>query len=214
MKATRLRNWAADTLGSRLLLALGSSWRVRIIGDHERSVIEGRVPFIYAFFHSRLLVPTFTHRGRGVAVMVSRHGDGEMIHRILTRLGFRSVRGSTTRGGAKALLEMKDLAPEIPVAITPDGPRGPAESVQAGAVWLASRTGRVLLPGDYACRSVWRMRSWDRFMVPKPFARIHIAFGEPMRVPPDLALEDVPALAEELRLRIAHSRAEAEASLR
>jgi lysophospholipid acyltransferase (LPLAT)-like uncharacterized protein len=214
MKKTAIRNWAVRTLGSRLLLALGATWKVRIIGDCERSVIEGHVPFIYAFFHSRLLVPTFTHRRRGVAIMVSRHGDGEMIHGVLTTLGFRSIRGSSTRGGAKALLEMKDLPPDVPLAITPDGPRGPAEAVQPGAAWLASRTGRVLLPGDYACNSLWRLRSWDRFMIPKPFSTIHIVFGEPMHVSPDLTLEDVPAVSEELGRRIAAARAEAEASLR
>ena len=134
-----------------------------------------------------MLPLTVTHRGRGAAVLVSQSRDGELIARTIERLGFVTARGSSTRGGGEGALEMLEWArgPRL-LGITPDGPRGPAERVKPGLAWLASRTGRPVVPVATAANRAWMLSSWDGFRIPFPFARVHIGYGEPLIVPPDL----------------------------
>jgi lysophospholipid acyltransferase (LPLAT)-like uncharacterized protein len=137
-------------------------------------------------------------------VAVSRSRDGEWTARLFARLQVDAVRGSSSRGGASALRALvragrggRDLA------ITPDGPQGPAEVVQAGAVWLARLTGRPLLPVAFACRPCLRVGSWDRMIVPLPLARGVFEYGELLWVDRDAAPEAVEAARLELQRRIA-----------
>jgi lysophospholipid acyltransferase (LPLAT)-like uncharacterized protein len=120
-------------------------------------------------------------------VLVSRHRDGEWIARVIERMGFVTARGSSTRGGEEGLLSMVEFARRNHLlAITPDGPRGPAERVKPGLVYLASRTGFPIVPVASAASSAWVFRSWDRFRLPRPMARVVVAYGSPLRVPRDL----------------------------
>lgn len=191
---------AAAWLATQVLLLLGRSWRVTWIGAAEQDSRPGRSgPCIFALWHSRLLPLVFTHRGRGVGVLISRHRDGEWIASIVHRMGFVTARGSSTRGGEEGLREMLGLAESgRGLAITPDGPRGPVEVAKLGAVFLAARTGLSVIPVAAAARSCWALRSWDRFRVPKPFARVVVAYGEPILVPAGLD----PAALEGYRIRL------------
>jgi lysophospholipid acyltransferase (LPLAT)-like uncharacterized protein len=127
----------------------------------------------------------WTHRGRGAAVLVSRHRDGELITRVIERMGFATARGSSTRGGEEGVMDMLRLAKEGRLlAITPDGPRGPAQRLKPGLVYLASRTGLPVVPVASAARRSFRLKSWDRFRIPRPFTRVVVAYGEPIAVPP------------------------------
>lgn len=154
---------------------------------------------IFALWHGRLLVPLRACRDMGIVVLVSRHGDGGLIARALSRFGFSTARGSTTRGGAVALRELLRAAAEgHDLAITPDGPRGPRGKAQAGVVYAASETGLPIFPVGIAANRFWELSSWDRFQVPKPFARIRIVFGPPLEVPPGLD----PAGLEAQRARV------------
>jgi hypothetical protein len=178
----------AGVLGAWIIRALGSTWRIEWTG---RAPIEERLAsgerYIFAFWHARMLPLVFTHRGRGAAVLVSRSRDGELIARTVERLGFVTARGSSTRGGGGAALEMLERAGEgRMLGLTPDGPRGPAERVKPGLTWLASRSGCAVVPVATAANRAWVLRSWDGFRIPWPFARVCAAFGEPMRVPPGL----------------------------
>jgi hypothetical protein len=179
--------WMAPlaVLSSALLAALAATWRVRCRGLYAYDArFAGGERSIFAFWHARLLPLVVSHRRRGVVVLVSRHRDGELIVRVLDRFGFRLARGSSTRGGESALREMLAHAGEgHSLAITPDGPRGPAERVKPGIVYLASRTGFPVLPVASAASSEWRLRSWDGFRIPRPFARVGVAHGEPIAVP-------------------------------
>jgi len=180
----------ATMLSSSLIRALGNTWRIEWVGsaaDIEARLARGE-PHIFAFWHARMLPLTFTHRGRGAAVLVSRSRDGELIARTIERLGFVTARGSSTRGGREGALEMLEWAGNgrILHGITPDGPRGPAERVKPGLVWLASRTGRPVVPVATAASRGWTLESWDRFRIPAPFARVIMGYGEPLIVPPDL----------------------------
>ena len=175
----RLRRTVAA--GTATLRALASTWRMRVVHDAplRRLRAEGR-PVILACWHGELLPLLWHHRAQGIRILVSEHRDGEIIARVAARLGFGAVRGSTTRGGGRALLGLvRELEGGHDVAVTPDGPRGPAHQYAPGALVAAQRAGVPVVPvGAYASRA-WRMRSWDRFMVPQPFARVVVAYGEP-----------------------------------
>ena len=201
----------AGLLGAPLVRALGATWRVRCDPPDflDRLLADG--PRVYAFWHGRLLVPTYASRGKGVLAMISRHSDGEVIARIAAGLGHGTVRGSTTRGGAAALHDaVEALRGGRSLAVTPDGPKGPYEVAQAGAVYAASR-GRVpLVPLGVGVRRAWVFGSWDRFLVPKPFSTVALVPADPMRPPEDLgrgALEEFRRRFE-AALREATARAE------
>ncbi len=139
-----------------------------------------------AFWHGRILPATIFWRDRGIIVITSENFDGEWIARIIKRFGFGSARGSSSRGGVKALVQMKRLMQQgHPTAFTLDGPRGPAERAQPGALWLAKATGQPILPFHIEAASAWYARSWDRTQVPRPFTRIAVAVGPPFLVAAD-----------------------------
>jgi len=171
-----------------LVRVLGASWRIDRSGLGARDLALARGNrCIFALWHARLLPLVFTHRGRGIAMLVSRHRDGQLITRIIERLGFVTARGSSTRGGEEGVMEMLRLAEAGHLlGITPDGPRGPAEKLKPGLVYLASRTGWPVVPVAAAARSAWVFRSWDRFRVPRPFARVVVDYGDPIAVPAGL----------------------------
>ncbi|HSC27491.1 MAG TPA: lysophospholipid acyltransferase family protein [Vicinamibacterales bacterium] len=140
-------------------------------------------PPILAFWHGRILGGLGYFRDRDIVVITSQNFDGEWIARIIRRFGYGSARGSSSRGGARALVQMRrELAAGRPVAFTLDGPRGPSRVAQPGAVWLAGATGSPLLPFHLEAARHWSLRSWDRTQVPKPFTRLALAIGDPIRV--------------------------------
>ncbi|HEU4631157.1 MAG TPA: lysophospholipid acyltransferase family protein [Gemmatimonadaceae bacterium] len=181
--------------GIALLHALARTWRIRCANDAVlRDLRAARQPVLFACWHGELLPLLWYHRDQGISVLVSEHSDGEIIARIAQRLGFGAVRGSTSRGGGRALLAMvRVLGQGGDVAVTPDGPRGPAHSFAPGALIAAQRAGVPILPTRIHVDRAWRLRSWDRFVIPKPFARVTIAYGPPTRV----AAETMRDAAEE-----------------
>ena len=144
---------------------------------------SGKQP-IFAFWHGRILPATLFWKHRGIVVITSQNFDGEWIAGIIRRFGYGSARGSTSRGGARALVQLRrDLAAGKPAAFTLDGPRGPARVAQPGAVFLAGATGQPILPFHIECSSAWSMRSWDRTQIPKPRSLVGVAIGRPIHVP-------------------------------
>jgi lysophospholipid acyltransferase (LPLAT)-like uncharacterized protein len=176
-------------IGAAALRTLASTWRVRFVNpDVVGAFDRRREPFIHVLWHGQLLPLLWTHRNKGVSVMISEHSDGEIIARVAHSLGFRTVRGSTSRGAARALLgACREVEAGFSLAITPDGPRGPAHSVAPGAVAIAKRTGAAMIPTAMSTSNAWWLRSWDRFAIPKPFARVIVAYGEPIRIPVDMS---------------------------
>lgn len=170
--------WIA-MLGALLVRALASTWRVRVIGDEGlRAERDAGRAVIITLWHGQMLPLLYRHRGERVAVLISEHRDGEIIARIAMALGHRTVRGSTTRGAGRALLSMvRQVEAGQDIAVTPDGPRGPAKSFAAGALIVAQRTGAAIIPATVVARSAWHLGSWDRFMIPRPFARVVISYG-------------------------------------
>ncbi len=185
----------AAVAGAWLVRLLGLTWRIERVGLAERDARLARGErCVFAFWHARMLPLVFTHRGRGIAVLISRHRDGELIARLIERLGFVTARGSSTRGGEEGTRGMLRLAEQGRLlAITPDGPRGPAEVVKPGLIYLASRTGFPVIPVATAASRAWHLESWDRFRIPWPFARVVVGYGAPIPVPSELEDDQVEA---------------------
>ena len=200
----RLEAAAISRIGYGLVAMLAATLRWRAEGlDHLEAVLgSGRQP-IMAFWHGRILPATLYFRERGIVVITSENFDGEWIAGIIERFGYGTARGSTSRGGLKAMLKLsRDVAAGKSAAFTLDGPRGPARVAQAGAVWLASATGNPLLPFHLEASSHWSLRSWDRTQIPKPFSIVAVAVGEPIDVPRDASEEAFEQARLELERRL------------
>jgi lysophospholipid acyltransferase (LPLAT)-like uncharacterized protein len=190
------------------------SWTMRM------EVVDGQIyddywgkgkPLIFTFWHGRLLMMPTRHRGKGVAIPISLHQDGELISRTVRYFGFRSIRGSTTRGGFSAMREMLKTSEDgYDIAITPDGPRGPRYRVQNGTIELARRTGMTIIPLTFNASRKKVFRSWDRFLLPYPFSRGVFIFGKPLLVPRQMgkAVFEQKKLLLERRLREITDRAD------
>jgi lysophospholipid acyltransferase (LPLAT)-like uncharacterized protein len=164
--------------------ALGATyhWHVEGLQHYNSIVASGRQP-IMCFWHGRILPATLYFRNRGIVVMISRNFDGEWIARIIRSFGYGTARGSTSRGGMRALVQMRrDLAAGKPAGFALDGPRGPARVAQPGAIFLAGATGHPILPFHIESSRFWTAGRWDQTQVPKPFARVAIAIGAPIEV--------------------------------
>ncbi len=169
-----------------LIKLIGMTLRYEVIGEQHRESINasGRVP-IYALWHDRIFAGTYFLRDLGIVVLTSKSFDGEYIARFLTRFGFGTVRGSSSRGGVRGLVEMIRLMKHgSPMALTIDGPRGPRYAAKSGAVMLAKKTGNPILPFIVKCSGVWTLKSWDKLQIPHPFARACVLFAEPIYVDP------------------------------
>jgi lysophospholipid acyltransferase (LPLAT)-like uncharacterized protein len=191
-------------LGYPLISALGHTLRWRVEGLQHLDAIHasGRQP-VMAFWHGRILPATFYFRRRGIVVITSENFDGEWIARIIERFGYGTARGSTSRGGKKAILQLvRDMKAGQAAGFTLDGPRGPARVAQAGAVWLASVTGNPVLPFHLEASSHWSLRSWDRTQIPKPFSTVALAVGEPMEVMKEAGDEALEGARLELEARL------------
>jgi lysophospholipid acyltransferase (LPLAT)-like uncharacterized protein len=184
---SRLQRLEASTIAAVASPLIGVlcktlTWKVEGAEHYEAVLRSGRQP-IMAFWHGRILPSLYFWRHRGIIVITSENFDGEWIARIIRRYGFGTARGSTSRGGARALVQMRrDLADGRPVAFTLDGPRGPARVAQPGALFLAGATGSPILPFHIEAKSNWTTGSWDRAQIPKPFSTVAVAIGEPIVV--------------------------------
>jgi lysophospholipid acyltransferase (LPLAT)-like uncharacterized protein len=175
---------AISALGAPVIAALGSSlsWKVEGL-EHLQFEGNGRRP-IMAFWHGRVLTATYYFRRRDIVVMISENFDGEWIARIIEQFGFHTSRGSTSRGGRRALLQLKrEMDRGRPSGFAVDGPRGPARRVQPGAVWLAKLTGNPVVPFHMEASSYWSLKSWDRTQIPRPFSTVALTVGQPIEVP-------------------------------
>ena len=183
-KSQRLQTRLIAASASPLIRALCRTVTWRVEGDqYYDEAIRSRRPPIIAFWHGRILPGMWVFRNRGIVVMASANFDGQWIARIIERFGYGAVAGSSSRGGARALVEMKrEIERGHPVAFTLDGPRGPARVAQPGALWLAGATGSPILPFHTEANRYWTTRSWDSTQVPKPFSTVALVVGKPLIV--------------------------------
>jgi hypothetical protein len=200
----RLTFFLATRLGWLAILALGFLTRVRFVGrEHFEWLRDNKKPFIYCIWHGRILLPIFVHRYENIQAMVSLHDDGEMIAQTLHRLGYITARGSSTRGGQRAMIEMiRELKNGGVGAIMPDGPKGPRHSFKAGPVVIAQRAGAYLLPFTFSASRKKQFKSWDRFTIMLPFSTSVAMYGEPVAVPATATDEEIESIRQEIEKRM------------
>lgn len=176
----RTQRWAIR-VGPWIVRALALTWRIRTYNESGwRTRRANRHAFLFALWHGDLLPLLAQHHDQGVVVLISEHRDGEVIAQIAHALGFRTVRGSTSRGAARALLAItRSLEDGNEVAVTPDGPRGPRHTFAPGALVAANRADVPVVAIGVTATRAWRLKSWDAFLIPKPFSRITIVYSDP-----------------------------------
>jgi lysophospholipid acyltransferase (LPLAT)-like uncharacterized protein len=165
---------------------LATSWRIGTVHEERwRKLYEAGCPHVFLLWHEALLPLLWQHRGQGIAIVVSEAREGQYLSDFAASLGYRSLYGSSTRGGARALLRaVRELQAGHAVAFTPDGPRGPRRELKPGVIAAAQRGGALIVPIHAEADRAWRLHSWDRFMIPKPLAQVWITYGKPFAVNP------------------------------
>ncbi|MGB0951928.1 MAG: lysophospholipid acyltransferase family protein [Planctomycetota bacterium] len=208
----RLSNYLARVLGPTLFRCLAKTWRVRFLNPELRDALhEAGTPPVIGFWHQQIPAGIGSHRGYPVRVLVSLNRDGEMIADIARRLGFDTIRGSSSRGASEAVREMLKVAkgPEA-IAFTPDGPRGPLHSVAPGVVFLAAASRRPLMAIGFAASRYWQAGSWDKMVIPKPFAKVIVAYDCALGIPDRAAAKEGDS-QEQVRVGLKESLDRAEA---
>ncbi len=181
----------APTLAKIIIKVLAFTMKLEAL--HEERVMQfwnRDEKVIVAFWHNRLLLMGYCYHGEGIKTLISQHKDGELIARILKKLGFGSIRGSSTRGGAAAMREMVKAVKSYDIAITPDGPKGPRYVAQEGVIALARLTGRPIMPLTFGSSRKKVFGSWDSFNLPYPFSRGVFMWGEPIYVKKEDDMEE------------------------
>lgn len=204
-------------LVSWIYRALFATCRVEVRGQEilDQLAAENRLA-LGGFWHETIGIMACIHRNRGYCTLTSISFDGELAARFAQRFGFIAVRGSSSRGGVAALSELEHQVREGPgVAYTLDGPKGPRRKAKAGVAYIAGRTGMPIVPGACAVSRAWRLRSWDRFIIPKPGARILMQYGSPISAPEQATAATARETAErvEQELNRMHEALEAELGL-
>ena len=175
-------------LGAAIVLHRATLKVERLHEDRYRALVKREVPILFALWHGRMYLSIQAHRRQGIVTMASQSKDGELIARWLEANGYVVVRGSSSRGGGQALREMvRQVRSGRHAALTVDGPRGPARVVQPGVVQLARLTGAWILPITSSSANGKLLSSWDRFLLPRPFSRNVVAYGEPFPISPELS---------------------------
>ena len=189
---------------------LGLFWLIRVIGATLKFEISGsqnhseNQPLVYCFWHNRIPIATYFWRDRGIIVMSSQSFDSEYIARFIQRFGYGAARGSSTRGARSALIQMiRAVKSGTSAAFSVDGPRGPIYQAKPGALLLAKKSGAAILPFSISLEKCWRLPSWDRIEIPKPFSRAFVVIGTPFTVddPDDPAIQaKFQSVLEKLRM--------------
>lgn len=192
------------------LRALGATWRLTRGGP-----LPAPAPFVLVAWHRGLLVAAYAHRDRGLWVPLSLSRDGDLAERALHRLGFaRPPRGSSSRGASALLREMiRRVRAGESGGVLPDGPRGPALEAKPGVLALAAATGVPLVPVGIAAAPAYRLGSWDRALLPLPFARVRLVYGDPIEVPKDTRAASLERFRRQLTAGLHRSDREAQESL-
>lgn len=192
---------AADLVFYVLIKLIGLTAKFEVIGweNHEKAEANGGLP-IYCFWHDRIFLTTYWWRNRRIVVMTSRSFDGEYIARFIQRFGYGAIRGSSTRGGVGAVVEMARLMRAgCTTAFTIDGPKGPPYVAKMGAVLLAKKSGHPIVPVTMALAKYWTAPSWDNFQIPKPFTRARVYVAPPIYVTSDADESALNAKRDELQ---------------
>lgn len=208
----RVRPFLISGLAYSIARLLGMTLRIRALGwEKVKSLPQGK---ILAGWHGKTFVAANFFKGLGLWTIISHSRDGELQSRIFKRFGFNIIRGSTGRGGARALVEsIKVLRKGAMMAFTPDGPRGPSGVVQIGIMAMAQKSGAALIPVGVSARRRWLLGTWDSYLIPKPFSKAIMIFGDPLLVPIDAGAEQIEELRQSLETAIKRLEIEADIAM-
>jgi lysophospholipid acyltransferase (LPLAT)-like uncharacterized protein len=209
----RLLIYLADYFLYSIILVIGKTVRFEEVTGWENGSVTGyesyqkafekKMPGMFAFWHNRIFLITYFWRNYDGAIMTSHSFDGEYIARTAQRFGYGVIRGSSSRGGAKALKQMVKLARRgVRMALTVDGPRGPRYKVQSGAIHMAKRSGLPIGPMIVEAKKFWTINSWDKLQIPKPFTKAKVFIAEPVFVSPDADREELKDKEKELQKKL------------
>ncbi len=176
-----------------LMNLIGKTVRFEVenIENFEKILANGKIP-IYTFWHNRIFLGTYFFRDRGIVVMSSESFDSEYTARVIKRFGYGAVKGSSTRGGIRALTKMIRLMKEgLPMGFTLDGPKGPQYVAKSGAILLAKKSGNPIMPFVVEAKNFWQINSWDKLQIPRPFTTARVIIAEPIYVSPDAENEEI-----------------------
>ena len=191
--------WIITTVGTLAVRLIGMTLRFAVHIEPGGAAFDTH-PLILCFWHRGIFASTWAFRRQNIGVITSQSFDGEYIARIISAFGYVPIRGSSSRGGARALLESRRiLEAGRTVAFTSDGPRGPLYVTKPGPVLLASKSGVPLVAFHIAIEKAWLLKSWDRFMIPKPFSRALLCMSAQMVIPPDLETSQLEQFHAELQ---------------
>lgn len=189
-----------------LILAIVKTCKLKITGfEHVEALRKRNVPIVYVYWHRHIFVTIYRFKDTGARPLISLSGDGEIVAQIAVEFGMNPVRGSSSKGGARAFIGLLNAIKEdrSEVMITADGPKGPVRQVKDGTIRLARKSGSVIVPIAWHSDKVKVLeKSWDRFKIPLPFGTITYAYGEPFEIPPDAPKGDEERLKEELERSI------------
>lgn len=188
-------------LGAMAIILFSSLTRTKTFGLHRcfEALADNR-PVLFVCWHGSFMLPIYHFRKRNIVIMTSLSKDGDTLTRILYLMGFKCVRGSSSRGGIRGLLQMVKMLNadgRINAAITVDGPQGPRKEVKPGAVLLAKKTNALLVPLGLGYNKVWRLNNWDKSEVPIPASKSVLIAGKPFKIPQDLSIKSACALIKE-----------------
>ncbi|MBB85088.1 MAG: hypothetical protein CL931_14870 [Deltaproteobacteria bacterium] len=213
---SRFGLWCFGLATSALLRLLGATWRIEVHGDDPRTASPSDPPRLAALFHESMVLCAWLYRDRRYSVAVSRSRDGDLIRSALLALGYAEpARGSSSRGGSAALRQMvRLLGKGTTAAVLIDGPRGPARVAKTGIIAIARHAQIPIQPIAFSARPGHRLSSWDQSLLPLPFSRVVVVYGEPLTVGPDASNDrDEQALARQLERRMVELHHEADAIL-
>lgn len=190
-----LRSWAIPRLFRFLHSGLFNTLTLTTTGVHRMTPsLDGveKPAALFVIWHDQTLVPLHLFRGAGITTLMSTSRNGRMFADVWGLFGWPVIFGSTNKKAAVAALRemLNRLENGITVGLTPDGPRGPRHQAHGGTVYLASKTGTQILPMAWRASDVWNLPTWDKYIIPKPFARVHLHVGPPLRIPPKLSREE------------------------
>lgn len=195
----RLALALAGSFGPFVVRGLYSTLEFQVEGAEHLEEWRAGEPVVFVGWHGRLLPLFYFFRGHRIVMLVSRHRDGEYLSRVGRAMGYDAVRGSSSQGGVDALRELvRNVKLGRSLAITPDGPRGPKERFKPGALQVARLTEAPVVPVLAGCRNAWWIEGWDSFMIPKPFAAVRVAVGEPRIIARSTPVRDLDAHARAL----------------
>lgn len=199
-----------------LILALIKTCKLKIAGhEHVEKLREQNIPIIYAYWHRHIFVTIYRFMNTGARPLISLSEDGEIVAQVAVEFGMNPVRGSSSKGGAKAFLKLLNTIKESnsEVLITADGPKGPLKEIKDGTILLAQKTGSVIVPiAWHASRVKILEKSWDKFKIPLPFSSITYAYGQPFVIAPDAPKDDYCFLKADLKKSIDNLEKELEGS--